>query len=177
MLSELTITELKTEIVSQILKSKSFQKLIFDNNGFYVDFDDIAFVEVWYEWKYDNASNSLKQDYKKWVNTIDNEPHKPSQETEYSNLFLAGAHTKTSIGVWSMEGATESGKLVASLILKRRYNDDTGVYYYKHQEPWVARIIQKIDDALYAIKLPNVIVVLVFLVVISLLMALFTNNV
>ena len=39
------------------------------------------------------------------------------QKTEYENLFLSGAHTKTSINIWSMEGAIESGKITANYIL------------------------------------------------------------
>ena len=42
------------------------------------------------------------------------------------NLFLSGAHTKTTINIWSMEGAIESGKITANHILHK---------YNKHKSP------------------------------------------
>jgi uncharacterized protein with NAD-binding domain and iron-sulfur cluster len=36
------------------------------------------------------------------------------KKTEYDNLFLSGARTKTTTLIWSMEGAIESGKITAN---------------------------------------------------------------
>lgn len=41
--------KLKEEIIYQILRSKSFQKLIYDNNGFNINKEDIEYIEIWYE--------------------------------------------------------------------------------------------------------------------------------
>ena len=61
----------KKEIIYQIVRSKSFRKLIFDNNGFYINKEDIDYIELWYEWNFIRG----KQDQlnKKWVNNIYNE--------------------------------------------------------------------------------------------------------
>jgi len=160
----LTKTELKEEIKYQILRSKSFQKLIHDNNGFYIKKNDIEYVEIWYEWKFINGKQ--EQTNKKWVNNIHNEKFRPSQETTFNNLFLSGAHTKTTINIWSMEGAIESGKITANHILNK-YNKQT-IEHYKHTDSFFIRIIQNIDNLLYKLYLPNIFIVLVVVLVVVL---------
>lgn len=71
------------------------------------------------------------------------------------NLYLSGAHTKTTINIWSMEGVVESGKITSNLILEKY--GKSNAYYYKHLDPIHIRIIQKLDDLLYTIYLPNII--------------------
>ena len=149
----LTKKELIDEIKYQILRSKSFQKLIYDNNNFYITKKDIVYEEIWYEWNYDGQQ--LQQNNKKWVNNIYNEKYRPLQQTQYSNLFLSGAHTKTSINIWSMEGAVESGKLTSNQVLKK-YNKKLATYF-KHDDIMLVKPIQYIDDFLYNIGLPNII--------------------
>jgi uncharacterized protein with NAD-binding domain and iron-sulfur cluster len=148
--------QLKQEIIYQILRSKSFQKIIYDNNQFNITEEDIDYVEIWYEWKFiNNKQESVNQ---KWVNTIYNERHRPGQITSFENMFLSGAHTETTINIWSMEGAVESGKITANLILDK-YNK-LKIYHYKHIDSQFMRLIQSIDDVLYAIYLPNIIIII-----------------
>jgi len=109
--------QLKKEIIYQIIRSKNFQKLIYDNNKFYITEDDIDFIEIWHEWEFINGKQETND--KKWVNNIYNEQYRPSQITSFDNLYLSGAHTKTTINIWSMEGAIESGKITANLILNK----------------------------------------------------------
>ena len=151
---------LKKEITYQILRSNSFRKLIFDNNGFYINKEDIEYIEIWYEWNFNNGIQEQKN--KKWVNNIYNEKFRPLQKTEYENLFLSGAHTKTSINIWSMEGAIESGKITANYILDK-YNKHN-VEHYKHDVPFYIQVIQYIDNILYKLYLPNIINLLIILI-------------
>ena len=37
-------------------------------------------------------------------------------------MYVAGGHTKTSVNIWSMESAIESGKIVANLIFEKIKN-------------------------------------------------------
>ena len=151
---------LKKEITYQILRSNSFRKLIFDNNGFYINKEDIEYIEIWYEWNFNNGIQEQKN--KKWVNNIYNEKFRPLQKTEYENLFLSGAHTKTSINIWSMEGAIESGKITANYILDK-YNKPN-IVHYKHDEPFYIKFFQYIDNILYKLYLPNIINLLIILI-------------
>ena len=152
--------KLKKEIIYQILRSKSFEKLIYENNGFFITKEDIEYIEIWYEWNFNNGIQ--EQTNKKWVNNIYNEKFRPLQKTEYENLFLSGAHTKTSINIWSMEGAIESGKITANYILDK-YNKQN-IEHYKHDLPLYIKLIQYIDNILYKLYLPNIINLLIILI-------------
>jgi hypothetical protein len=76
----LTKEELIKDIKEQILQSKSFQKLIFDLNNFYLTEKDITYSEIWYEWEFNKQTKKLEQTYKKWVNNIYNEKYRPLQK-------------------------------------------------------------------------------------------------
>ena len=164
--------ELKKEIIYQILRSKSFQKLIYDNNGFYLNKKDIDYTEIWYEWKFYNGKQ--EQLNKKWVNDIYNEEFRPLQKTKYENLFLSGAHTKTTINLWSMEGAIESGKITANYILDK-YNKPN-IEHYKHDAPFYIKLIQYIDNILYKLYLPNIINLLIILILFFILYKIYIIN-
>ena len=153
--------KLKEEIIYQILRSESFRKLIYENNEFYLNKEDIEYIEIWYEWNFINGKQ--EQIYKKWVNNIYNEKFRPLQKTEYANLFLSGAHTKTTINIWSMEGAIESGKITANYILNK-YNKPN-VKLFKHNDnPFYIKLIQYIDNILYKLNLPNIFTLLIIVI-------------
>jgi uncharacterized protein with NAD-binding domain and iron-sulfur cluster len=162
---ELDNEKLKKEITHQILRSESFKKLIYDNNGFYINDKDIEYIEIWYEWKFDN--NIQEQVNKKWVNNIHNEKFRPSQKTEYNNLFLSGAHTKTTINIWSMESAIESGKITTNNILDKYKK--LNVNHYKHNDPFYIKLIQYIDNILYKLSLPNIFKLFIIIIILFML--------
>jgi hypothetical protein len=158
----LTKDELMNEIIYQVLRSKSFQKIIFDNNNFYLNKSDIFYNEIWYEWNINPINKQLEQSNKKWITNVFNEEFRPSQKIEnISNLYIGGAHTKTSISVWSMEGAVESGKIVSNLILNKYNLPKT--YLHTHNDPSYLNIFKFIDDILYKLNLPNIIDVILFI--------------
>lgn len=157
--------KLKEEIIYQILRSESFRKLIYDNNGFYVNKEDIEYIEIWYEWNFINGKQ--EQLYKKWVNNIHNEKFRPLQKTEYDNLFLSGSHTKTTINIWSMEGAIESGKITANYILDK-YNKPNVTLFKHYNNPFYIKLIQYIDNILYKLNIPNIIILFTLVIIIIL---------
>jgi uncharacterized protein with NAD-binding domain and iron-sulfur cluster len=147
------------QIINQILISEEFQENeIYPYNGYKINKEDVIYSEIYDEWKYKN--NMLVADNKKWVNTVYNEFYKPNNYTNYSNLYLAGAHTNTSIKIWSMEAACESGKLTSNLILEKYNKEKIKVYSQKSFS-----LLQNIDDILYNNGLPNVIYFIIFLVI------------
>lgn len=156
----LNIDELKEEIKAQILNSESFQKLMHDSNGFRILPEDIVYIEIWYEWQYDKNKSRLTQSYKKWVNNVHNEKYRPGQETNYTNLFLAGAHTKTTTIIYSMEGAVESGLLAANKILSKYKMKEANVV--KHNDPGWLEPFKMLDNLLYKAHLPSIVVVFIF---------------
>lgn len=163
---DLTKDEFINEITHQILRSKSFQKLILENNSFNLSKNDITYVEVWYEWNFNGQIMETHE--KKWVNNIYNEEFRQSQRTDFNNLFIGGAHTKNSINVWSMEGAVESGKIISNLIA-----GDTYLFY--HTDPYYVAPFQIFDNVLYASYLPNILDL--FLITVLLFVILFVIKV
>src|SRR6185295_7991437 len=84
----------------------------------------------------------------KWVNTTNTQPFQPGQVTPVSNLFLAGAHTRTSADLWSIEDAVESGRLAARAI-------DPGVRALRQFKPGWLRALSAIDDLAFAVHAPH----------------------
>ena len=103
---------------------------------------------------------------RKWVNSLTTNDHRPEQKTQLTNLYLGGAHTRTSTDIWSMEGAVESGKRVASEI-----THDPDLYLYTHaaNPMLITRAIRSMDNMLFAVGLPHIFDTLVIILVISLI--------
>jgi len=150
----LTKEQLKNEIKQQIVSSRSFQNMIFEHNNFNISFDDIEYIEIWYEWNTNPETNLLEQNYKKWVNTTYNEYSRPLQQTNFKNLILAGAHTKTTMVIYSMEGAVESGLLASNVILKKYKYPKISIF--SHKESVLLEPFKKVDNILYENNFPNI---------------------
>jgi uncharacterized protein with NAD-binding domain and iron-sulfur cluster len=131
--------ELLTEVKRQLLKSEYIRNLITE--------DDIVYEEIFEDWYWDPKLKRLVSRNPKWVNQVGEV--RPDNATDLPNVWIAGAHTKTSIDVWSMESAVESGKLVSNLILKK-YNLKPCVLMSHDIK------IGKIDDPFYDIGLPHI---------------------
>jgi hypothetical protein len=101
--------ELLKEIKRQILQSKYIKNIISE--------DDIVYEELFEDWYWNPRLKRLVSKNPKWVNRV-NEV-RLENKTEYPNIWLAGAHTKTTIDIWSMESAVESGKMASNLILEK----------------------------------------------------------
>ena len=76
------------------------------------------------------------------------------QKTKFSNLFLSGAHCKTSISIWSMEGAVESGKITSNLILSKYKLQLCD--YHKHQSNLLICLLKESD---FLVKLVLIILI------------------
>jgi len=87
-------------------------------------------------------------------------PYQPRCDTEIVNLKLAGSHTKTDADLWSMEGACESGRRAAFSVASK-YGECT-VEVKNQRTPLMIRLFWKLDNALWACGLPNLIDVILF---------------
>lgn len=162
--TSLSKEELMNEIIYQILRSESLQELIFANNNFYLYKSDIFYTEIWHEWEQNSKTHELEQINKKWSSNIYNEKFRPNQNTSFSNLYINGPHTKTSISYTSMEGSVESGKIISNLIFDKYNLPKT--YLYSHEDPDYLNIFKSIDDLLYKFKLPNIIDIIIFILLV-----------
>jgi len=156
--------QLMQEIIYQVFRSKSFQKLLFDSNGFELKSSDIIYTEIWYEWYTDKQTHQLEQTNKKWITNIYNQSSRPDVKTEFSNLYLGGSHINTTIEIWSMEGAVESGKMISNSILSK-YNKPL-TYIHKHTDPEWTNLPKSIDNLLYKLYLPNLIDCIIIIIII-----------
>lgn len=159
----LTHEELIEEIKYQIYRSKEFNKIIkLNNNNKSLESFELLRVEIWPEWNFPGNGKSVYGNQPKWVNTINTKKILPEIKTGISNLYLAGAHTKTTADIWSMEAAVESGRKAADYISNERT-------VIKQKEPRVLFFLKKIDSFLYIVSLPNVLTCLWFLGIFALI--------
>ena len=162
----LTKKQLINEIIHQVLECKELIKNIKDNNkGYILKKEDIIYSEIFEDWYYDN--NMLKTKNKKWVNNFLNEEYRPKAKTDFNNLHITGSHCKTSVNIWSMESATESGKITSNELLKK-YNKDKAKLF-THRSLIFFIILQKIDDLLYYLYLPQLVDCIIILVILFIL--------
>ena len=93
----------------------------------------------------------------KYVDSFNTRPHQSETDTLISNLWMAGGHTKTSTGFWSMEAAAEAGRRAADHITG-------GQSVIVHDKGAVLKSLGDIDDILYEYGMPNVVDVLLILI-------------
>jgi len=161
--TSLTKQQLIEEIIEQIFKSKDFLNIV-ENK---ITKEDIIFKEIFSDWEEKNGRLVSKN--VKWVNNTMNQEYRPLGNTNYYNMYLTGAHNLTTVDVWSMESAVESGKITSNMILGKYNKKKT--YLYSHSEKnAIIKTIQKMDDFLYLLGLPNIIDVLIIIIVIYFLL-------
>lgn len=144
-----TKEEFIEEVTAQILSCGALNELIKEaNDGKELREFPIIRIEVWHEWTFSPSGITSLQP--KWVNSTNTQAFLPAQKTPVSNLYLAGAHTKTQAQVWSIEGAVESGRRAAKAI------DDRVEVLDQYRPLWI-KSLSRIDDILYTIKAPHII--------------------
>ena len=146
--------EFEAEVVYQVTRSRELG----------LDPADVLDFEIWKDWSFPPDVRVATSKYSKWVTNLDTSENRPSQRTGIFNLFLGGAHTRTSTDFWSMEGAVESGKLAAAAITSNH------VPLFTHEPPPVFRALGAVDNLLYAGHLPNVVDMLLLMLVVLFLL-------
>ena len=146
--------ELKKEIVEQFFLSNDFKKYTDINK---ITKKNIIFKEIFADWYEDG--NYLKSKNRKWVNNSYNEKYRLENKTELKNMYICGSHCVTSINIWSMEGAVESGKRCSNIILNR--NNQKECYIYNHGSVGLVILLQNIENIFYGLGLRNVIIELI----------------
>lgn len=158
---ELSRSQLMEEIIHQIMRSKELAQYIKENNDFSITDLTIVKSEIWNEW-YDGPAG-LSTSNPKWVNTLDTYKYRPKHTTTIDNMVLGGAHTKNKVDIWSMEGAVLSGKRAAEYV--------TGIKHVNEfKTPTYLKPFQIVDDLLYAVCLPQIIDIILFIIIIMLVM-------
>lgn len=135
------------EVKAQILSCRALDELVRQANaGRGLKDFEILRIEVWHEWHFD--PQGLRHDQRKWVNSTTTQAFQPGQVTSVPNLFLAGAHTRTSADVWSIEAAVESGRRAARGI------DPQVPVLEQFTPPWL-KFLADLDDLCYRFGAPH----------------------
>ena len=156
--TSLTKQQLLEEIIEQLFMSKDFLNFI-ENK---ITKEDIIFKEIFSDWEEKNGRLVSKN--VKWVNNTLNQEYRPLGNTKYSNMFLTGGHNLTTVDVWSMESTVESGKITSNMILEK-YNKKKAYLYSHSEKNEIIKTIQKMDDFLYSVGLPNIVDVLFIIII------------
>lgn len=145
------------EVESQLLRCKALDALVREaNEGRALASFSVERIEVWHEWTF--SEHGIQPRQPKWVTTTNTQAFLPAQLTPVPNLVLAGAHTRTEADVWSVEGAVESGRRAARVL-------DPDVEVLPQYLPPLLRAFGAVDDVLYRIGAPHVLVVSALLIV------------
>jgi uncharacterized protein with NAD-binding domain and iron-sulfur cluster len=158
-LKSLRKEEFIAEVHYQMYKCKTLDDMIkCANNGRDLKSFGLIQIEVWPEWEFVDESKGItevKGKFAKWVNETGGLKHQPQIETNIPNLYLAGAHVDVPNGtrLWSMENSALVSRKCSDLISGHKtvilQGDPPGLMPFK-----------ELDDTLYELGLPNVLVVI-----------------
>jgi len=156
---ELSIEELKQEIIHEIFSSADIREK--------KNVDSLYDIIIWYEWDKKDLG-PLTPQYKKFANNIYNQKYRLSQTTQIPNMYIGGAHTQTTIDVWSMEGAVESGIKVSNNILEKYKLPKKSIYIHQ-KTSGIINTVSQIDNLLYNKNLPHIIDIILIILIIFLI--------
>lgn len=155
-MEKLTRAQFEEEVLRQLATDEGFNRMLREANGGR-DFSMLprTHIEVWDSWKF-RGEAGVTNDEPKYVDSFRTRPHQPSTRTSLSNLWMAGAHTRTSTELWSMEAAAEAGRRASSMIAHNRVTEqDRGL---------ALKLLARADSVLYVARLPSIVDCLVTVV-------------
>lgn len=165
-ITDLTESEFEEEILFQMFRCKNLNEIISKNNlGKKLSDFKINIFEIWKGWHFrkPESNQKLKFDEMKWVNSTNTNLFMPEIITSFPNLFLAGAHIKSSVDLYSMETACATGRDAAFKIIGQ--NQRALVI---NKPIWMSSA-SKLDNVLYKFNLPSIIditLIVLFLIII-----------
>jgi hypothetical protein len=142
--SECTIDEIKIEAWYQLINDNDFRNgsCIEDNT----DLNNVNIIEfkMWDSYVYKNGTIDTYEP--KWANNVNTIQYRPNPNTPINNLFVAGSYSNTSTGTYSMESASESGKIAAKALCKADSKKENIFLYTKsrYKVTYPFRLLDKI---------------------------------
>ena len=116
-LNRCTYEEIITELWQQMYTSKELQKIIRENNGFYMEsYMVVKWSPMWPTYHFNRKIQKLITSEPKFTNNAGTYALRPSYRTHIDNLFISTAYIKETIDIFSTEAAAIAGKFVANAI-------------------------------------------------------------
>lgn len=139
-----TEEEIKIETWYQMVNDSQFKNVLCLEG----DITDIQILDfnIWNSYEFNNGY--LKTFEPKWSNNVNTIQYRPNSITPVNNLIIGGSYSNTTIGLYSMEGAVESGKNAAVALCKID-NKHHNIILIKKRRSRIFRPFQKIDKLLY----------------------------
>lgn len=184
----LTKEQFIQEVKYQIYKCQELNELVKLNNaGQSLESFPLLHLEIWHSWIFPDIGVTRLNDtlineivspidrlgitskFPKWVNSTNTQAYQPECATSIKNLYLVGAHTKTSADLYSIEGAVESSRILSDILIGESKT-------IPQKLPTTLSVLRDIDDKLYEKNLPQVlnfcllfllIFIVIFLVIIN----------
>lgn len=157
--SECTQDEIKIEAWYQLIHDDDFRK----NSCIQGEVDNINIIDfkMWDSFVYKHGKMDTHEP--KWANNTNTAQNRPNASTPIPNLFVAGAYSNTTTGLYSMESAAESGKIAAKKICELDHKSET-IYLHTKKKYALFYILRWIDYWIYHGKFLILFIVLCILV-------------
>jgi hypothetical protein len=149
-----TPAEVEEEAWAQVMACQGLHASACPEGG--VRLDEVKVVGF-YMWDSFTLKNGKLQTWEpRWTNNAGTLRLRPGTRTAFRNLMLAGAYTRTSLEIYCMEGACESGRRAAAAIVS-----DLGagapvrIYTHNRPRPLIFGPLRLLDRVLFQLGLPH----------------------
>ena len=160
--SECTPEEIRIETWYQLINDSDFKNNVCIEDGISISELKIIDFKMWDSFIYRDGKIDTYEP--KWANNINTIQYRPKSITPISNLFLAGAYTNTTTGIYSMESAVESGKIAAKNLCKYDNKPENIVLINKKRNIF-SYPIRYIDNLIYKQQYINIVIHILLLVI------------
>lgn len=172
MWSECTPKEIEIEAWYQLINDKDFRENICIEDNIHINDIKIIDFKMWDSYQYKNGKIDTYEP--KWANNVNTIQYRPNPKTPIINLFIGGSYSNTTTGTYSMESATESGKIVAKAVCKAD-NKKENIFLYNKKMSLIMTPIRFIDKLFYKNTKYALMTLLVIIIILCILFLLIKN--
>lgn len=168
-MSECNEEEIKEELWAQLSQSKKLQELITKNNDFGLEPKIVVgWADMWPTYDKNGSAQYrnmpvARTTEPKFTNNAGSYELRPSFKMYLRNVYISTAYIKETIDIFSMEAAVIAGKRVANDIDSRSPTPTI------RARPAITSPFRALDQVLYSVGLPNVIITILIVVIIVML--------
>lgn len=148
-----TSEEIALEVWYQVQQAPGFNENVCVEDG--SSFSDLypMYYKLWNSFQFENGKMDTWEP--KFANNACTKKLRPKTATNIPNFYFSGAFCDTSVSIYCMEGATESGISAANEILKSEQIPYVPIIKSERAMPYLLAIPRAFDYMLYKWKLPH----------------------